>query len=418
MNRLSILFRVAALFTISSHIACGSEEVAGDAAFAGDSNGNELISPQVKPSWIGYELGVSPGTWRDMGPIQFSPDRLGEAMRPILERETPGVQEPEHPTVVMGDPIAGRMVEIDMDLNDMERVAASLERQGYAQGYPSDPKAIDISEEDDDRVYRAWSNGVDGRTPLGIHEYGASVWPYRTIGQMSSGCSATLVGTPETAYYIVTAAHCFWNSSGSYLDPWFYPRRDGCRRPNGTWISGCDTTPYGAWDGYNWVMPSYFVNNCVGNVPWTFSCIANDIAIQRVGRPAGEAFPGAMGFGYWSGNQLNGYAKYNRGYPACSGAGQPANCRSNTLFGDAQTCGLGSFWYPASGWNRIIEHSCDLNGGHSGSPLYLYSSGAKVFGVQSSEDSGCFSGCSDSTPNYMRRIDPWFYNVMLNFMGI
>src|SRR6185295_730863 len=110
---------------------------------------------------------------------------------------------------------------------------------------------------------KSWSFGVDNRRPYGIAEFGVASSPInrfgtlsRTIGTKVYTCTAAFVGTPTSGYFVLTAAHCFWKpGSGDYLDPDFYPRRDGCKKADGTTIAGCNTQPYGVWDGLGWLMP-------------------------------------------------------------------------------------------------------------------------------------------------------------------
>lgn len=370
------------------------------------------IPPRLPADWVGHHLGASPGRWFDRGEMQRAAD--GE-VAPTVAYDPNAVEipEPARPTMILGDPETGRMYEIDMDSADMALIADHLESLGYAEANDGD---LPPAEPREPVRLGIVSGGVDSRVPLGIHEYGVVSEPYQKIGQLTSGCTGTLIGTPQTSYYIVTAAHCYWaRETGAYLDPNFVPRRDGCRTPSGAVISGCDTTPYGTWDGGQWLMMTYFLDNCRGVENLNSTCIANDIAIQRIARPSGEAFPGAAGFGYWAGDDLAGFGRFNRGYPSCSilDGNVPPNCRSNTLFGDPASCALGDYTMPdGDNWNRVIRHGCDTNPGHSGSPLYLYSNGVKVFGVHSGG-----SGTS-ATPNVMRRITPSWYQSMLTFMGL
>ena len=167
------------------------------------------------------------------------------------------------------------------------------------------------------------------------------------------------------------------------------------------------------------MVPTYILDHCIDE-DWTSNCTARDIAVVRVYRPSGESFPGSMGFGHYTKSTLEDHNKYLRGYPRCGGEGDPTtNCRDWTLYGDSNRCTLGKFSKKSNGWNRVIEHSCDTSPGMSGSALYLYRSGEpRVLGVHSSSDEDCYAGCSESTPQSMRRIDPWWYGEMLNFMGL
>lgn len=246
---------------------------------------------------------------------------------------------------------------------------------------------------------------------------------YGRNGQLDANCSATFIGTPETDYYVITAAHClFAAGSGNYLDPDFHPRRDSCQTNTGASISGCDTTPYGVWDGGQWMTYQYWIDNCRGDDTPSSACVGRDIALIRVARPSGERFPGAHGFGTFSDTTIKNTTSYNRGYPNCGGDGDPDAtggsagpnnvCRARTLYGTSGTIDVTN----ESG--RRSTHNMDTSPGMSGSSVYIYSSGAKVFGVHNSGTTGCFSGCSQAFPNKAARITPTFYGWMLNFMGI
>ena len=149
-------------------------------------------------------------------------------------------------------------------------------------------------------------------------------------------------------------------------------------------------------------------------------CEKYDIALVEVEEPwyvpTFTDHPGWMGFNYMHGSTLAGFSKWNRGYPSCGGTDAPASCTSNTLYGDTNACSLGSFRQPdGDGWNQLIDHGCDTNGGHSGSAVYLYDSGtATVIGVHISGRSNSGS----ATPNSMRRITPEWYSIMLSTMGL
>jgi hypothetical protein len=403
---------VGVVMIAATQIACSGVETTEKEGGGIESDTTRTeVAPRVKTDWVGHRVGASPGHWYDKGELRLAA-KGSRAPEVTTDSSLHGPPEPARPTVSYGDPKSGRVYEIDMDRADIARVASYLEEKGYANGTPGD------SSELNEVVDKSWSTGTDSRVPKGIHELGVIAEPLQKIGQMDAHCTATLVGTPETAYYIITAAHCFWEElTGDYLDPDFAPRRDNCTRPDGTTIAGCDTTPWGDWDGLGWLMPTYFVDNCRGLANQPIECTANDIAIQEV---SGAGEPGAMGFGAWNSTDLATFNKQNRGYPNCNGTGDPVtNCRPRTLYGDSSSCSVGSYTMPdGDGWNRLIRHGCDTSPGMSGSPLYLYSDGAKVFGVHSGGDSCYTPACTTARPNYLRRVTAQWYADMLNFMGI
>lgn len=369
------------------------------------------IRQQVKnekaQDWAGKELGLQPGRKWYRGKLPMN--RGGKTYTPVPQGEyTDELPPPDVSSVVVYDHLTNKIYEEEMPAGGHDALIDVIEyralvRQQMRAAKREVPDAVQEAQED--MTDKEWGGNVDNRSV----RTGST---YAQIGQLSSGCTATFVGGPENAgqYFVITAAHCLWDGAGNYLDPSFSPARDK------------SSYPYGTWDGWQWMMPSYFVNNCLGNgSSITFECIANDIAVYRVGRPSGQAFPGAMGFGYWNISTLNSTSAYHRGYAGC-GAGAPSvgTC-GQQLFGDVSVGDVtGSYDY--NGWSRILHHASDVNGGHSGGPMYRYDSGKKVFGVQSSQASTCFgsttaAGCPPiARPNYARRIEPQFYGWMLDFM--
>lgn len=283
-----------------------------------------------------------------------------------------------------------------------------LEQKGYQDGTP--PTAPDVvMEAKEDLVEKEWGGNTDNRT----RRTGSS---YQTIGRLTSGCTATFIGGPQPAgeYFIITASHCLWSSTGAYLDPNFTPQQDGA------------SAPWGVWDSWQWMMDSFFVNNCIGQgsggASITSACAARDKVVVRVGRPASVGYPGAMGFGAYSDSTVNSTSRYHRGYAGC-GAGSPSATLCNTrLWGDGPFGTVSWLGFQVNNWDRLIGHDSDLNGGHSGGPLYFYSSGPKVFAVQSMHISQCYGSTSGSNcppvvrPNQASRIEPVFYGWILDFM--
>lgn len=380
------------------------------------------VAPQVRHDWIGHRLGASAGRWFYRGTLKKAPEGAKPATITSVSNEPSVPLEGPDTFAVIGE--NGDVHEIIMPSADLQKVAAELTAKGWANGTPVD------GVEEPEQIEKGWSNGTDNRIPRGIHELGLTSTESNRIGQLDGYCTATFVGTPETDYYVITAAHClFEDGTGDWLDPDFTPRRDGCRTNTGALISGCDTSPYGVWNGGVYMTYQYYLDNCRGVNQTTQGCLQRDIALIRVARPSGVGFPGAHGFGTWDSTALNGFTKRHRGYPNCGGAGDPddtggsagANnvCRNNTLYGDPNACSLGEYSNAdGDGWNRNIQHSCDMSGGHSGGPMYFSSGGLYVFGVNIAEVSGCHDTCTQTRPNKMRRITPEFYGFMLNFMGI
>lgn len=367
----------------------------------------EMVDARIRENWIGHELGISAKQWRVHARLNPSPESTGSQVVPGGAKRALVVEDTDE-RFVIGDPASGLVFAPAFDEDELSLVAAELESLGYAEA------SLETSAEQE-LGFRGYTGGVDTRTPRGLFEFGLGVDVYNQIGKVTSGCSGTFIGTPESNYYVITASHCFWSADGTYRNPDFQPRRDGCEKPDGTPLSrGCDTTPYGTWTGGQFMMSQYYIDNCTtqaGTLANLNACRANDIAVMRVTRPSGVAFPGAMGFGYWNMTDLDNAVLYTRGYPGCGAA--PATCRNNTLMGDVADCSVPAGLFPdAQGWYRVLRHGCDATAGDSGAPLYRYLGGQKVTGVHTLGNGG------GTGPNSFRRITPQFYTWTLNFMGI
>lgn len=411
MHDNKILLCVPLLLGLSSCTAA-PDEAALRPEIPRDVEVGDLVQAPISEQWVGHELGFAARQWRVHG--RFDRAAAGDSVGVVPSE--PVRRAGGHDTTddeldsqfVIGDPKTGLILAPDFLDEELAMIADELANRGYAEGDDADPA------HEGPTGFRGYTGGVDTRVPRGLYEYGLTSSSYNRIGKLTSGCTASLIGTPETDYYIITASHCYWNGAGQYLAPDFEPRRDGCKRPSGQSIRGCDPTPYGTWDGGQFMMSQFYIDNCTTDAGFALNqsaCRANDIAVQRVTRPPGVDFPGAFGFGAYTRATLDAATLYHRGYPACSLA--PASCRTNTLMGDTQDCSVPFGESPdGSGWDRIMAHGCDATAGDSGAPLYHYDGGAKVAGVHTLGNNGT------TGPNRFRRITPQFYGWMLNFMGL
>jgi hypothetical protein len=395
------------------------------------------VEPRVPANWVGYEVGASPGKWRYAGQMVLA-DADAKYEMPT-ESDEPGVPLEGPETMMMNDPSTGEMYEIEMDSEDVAKIAELLTKAGYNQPTPGDSGETGPVANDDAFIQKGWSNngsgnGVDNRTDLGTGKNG-NIWPYTTIGQLKNDgstettnghCTATFVGGGgnATTRYAISAAHCmFASGSGDYRDPDFWPRQDRCQNNQGTNLMGCDQSPFGVWDGgVHWIS-SYFVSNCAGLASLNNECRKRDIVLIRVHAAAGTPFPGALGFTYETKDQLDDRSKFHRGYPNCGGAGDPVPasptiCLTRTLYGDNAFSLDDGTNETTPDYPRNYLISSDVSPGHSGGPTYFQTGGNHyVFAVASTETcSG--SACTVLRPNRIRAIDPTWYNEMVAFMGL
>jgi len=420
--RVSLRLRMFSVAPVLAVLGCSGEYERG----GGEPLG-EVVEPLVRMGSIVANARLPKGKWRREGRIPRA-EAWEKVGRPSDE-EGPNradIQQRANERMAIGDE-NGDVYSVEFTAEELAEISNALELRGFAEENVGDVEHKD----EDGLVPKNWVNGTDNRLRYGIAEAGTT-GDLARVGWLTNGCTATFIGTPESDYYVITAAHClFAEDTGTWMDPNFEPRRDACRTSIGGAIAGCDTRPYGTWNGGQWMTSQDYLDNCRGtsasNMGSTY-CTARDMAVIRVTRPAGENFPGAHGFGAFS--ETSTPTLYHRGYPSCYDANDnptrapdapggsvqwPNVCRYPTVYGRSN----GGWGNPYEG-NRGMRMSLTTSAGHSGAPHWLVSSGARVAAVHSAGVSGCApSGATNcARPSRGPRITSDFYAWTLDFMGI
>lgn len=180
-------------------------------------------------------------------------------------------------------------------------------------------------------------------------------YPFSTVGRTSTGCTGTMIG-PR---FILTAYHCIEGAGSITFTPSYY---DG-------------VAPFGTAN----VIESIHWNLVDTSDGFYNDEVAYDYAVSILDRRMGD-ITGWMGVKNYDDSWNNKAYWSNIGYPAGFAGNQKPTFTSG-----------GAIWttedYSCDGLDgKVLGHFIDIEGGHSGGPLYAeFSDGLKIVGVQSSE---------------------------------
>ena len=334
-------------------------------------------------------------TWEDLGPARFAEHpaagaaELESAGPPDLARGANAGGATVALRVV--DVRAGRQHRVQIDRAALAAISARARELGVERG--SLPDAAGAPP--DEVVSDGWSDDDDSRTL----RTNTTTWPYRAIGTLFDGggdCTGTRIG-PR---HVLTAAHCIYNrETSSWNTINFKPGRNGTT-----------SAPYGSSGPHWYWVPDEYITLSSGINGY-------DIGLIILDAPVGN---GWIGYGAWSGGFLGDQDLWMRGYPRCNTTGSPVGCEPKTLWGDTQTCELGTFFdTDGDGWNRQIKTNCDGSAGQSGSSFYYYTSDGVPATIGVFSHHYCLGGCPASEhsawPNVITRITPTYLDVINYF---
>jgi V8-like Glu-specific endopeptidase len=386
-------------------LACGGEDetrIDGGGDVLGSNSASIAGTPSIPiPPPFSERLASKRGwgEWQELGRIEVMPEEtkanLALARRESSERPR-GDDQPEvrEGGFIVDDLVSQLRYRGRYEWERWFTPEELLAPRGDETLEPGDPDA----ERREAVEKKGWSGGTDNRTRRDIAGWGTAFNPYSRFAFVGSGCSGSIIRQTQNGTFALTAAHCMYDDAGNPIWTTVQPRRD-----NGT-------LPYGTWDVITIHRYDYWVDNaCYSGNSQADDCRRYDIALLELSPRAGASYPGGMTYGSYARSTIDGNTKYHRGYPACGGADSPASCVSRTLYGD-ESHGVSNFHQG----DRLFDHSSDLNGGHSGGPMYFYTDGqAKFYGVQSGQYCSGAS-CSGSDVNIAVRITGDWFDYMFD----
>ena len=371
----------------------------------------------VPEDWIGWELGIKPAVFRVVGhaeTVEFEP-----GMKNMYEADGPvNLDVPRGNSEVMAMGPDGTIYDVIMDPKHRQILGDYYMKNDLNSSAPPERDGEYRIEEDPEELgfsVKAWGDGDDDRYEYHNPDNSSNT---RTVGAVAPGSGVWCTGSQIDPRLVLTSFHCFFNSSGNWVNLRYRGAQDGR-----TWTYGQVNHTWKYWD------TGFVNNNCQTNSTSFASCTRYDwavIVLASVPRRADGWSAGHLGWHYTtSDSTFRSWYQYNRGYPGSSG-GPSSGYSSGEMWGrywgnnNSSLFSYGSFDHSHNGTNRRVRHGMDINGGHSGGPFLTSSAGSgwRITATQSAQNSNCFSGCSQSAPNYAMRLDSWHHQWMSYYRSI
>ena len=255
---------------------------------------NAPLTEEDLPESITRSWGTDLGKWTAVGPINKE-RTTGEG--PELKGDIRALadQPPEFGSPVLGVQSRGDGMRYrwEVDADELKtRVAELTGGADIIRGHEGEPGTTPtpLPESLEDAVEKGWSDGFDDRSKRDIATWGQNHITYAKIGRVDAalGCTGTFVGSAEEGYFMLTAAHCMFDSSGDLVWGTFTPRMDGDVSDNTV------LTPFGTWD-ITWAVyyDGYLDNDCFDDYDFAV-CAKYDIILTEV--VPGGSYPGSLAF--------------------------------------------------------------------------------------------------------------------------